>query len=296
MTGIEIADKGQDFVLWTWNPVTGATGYEADVFRAGTPPSERNAPVHTEEPSLRVDGLEPGTAMEFFVRAVRETVGGRAVGPWSEIAVAETLPEPRECTDERELAIAFGVGTSWGPPVLIEEWNGTPFSFSFDRESVPEDEEPDVQYVLEIVKRLSVKIEQQLEYSVIEVGEWTSQRRACRDGGRRMRNQIVAFVSPETDRGNRLVTAAPNCAEIQYYGGTMKGRRDGTIVHEIFHLFGFTHSPDPLVRSGRPHHSQTPPGDGYPMTTTLTGDYPESDVPATYDDIDALRCILEGAR
>ncbi len=77
-TGVEVAERGLNFLVWTWNPVEGATGYEAHAFPAGTPPSERTNPaVFTEQPTVRVDGLEPDTAMEIFVRAVRETAGGK---------------------------------------------------------------------------------------------------------------------------------------------------------------------------------------------------------------------------
>ena len=284
VTGVEVAKKGLDFVLWTWDPVEHATGYEAAPYLATDPEGERNI-LFVEEPSVRVDGFEPNMAVWISVRAVRETAGGRAVGEWSSRVFAETWGIPPGCTDEREHAIAFSA-------ILIEEWDGTPFLFHFDRDSVPEDEQPDAEYLFEIVERLSVKIEEQLGYSLLEVGGWTQYGLPCRDGGSRVQKQIVAYVSSETEHGNYLVTAGPKCADVKYYGGTVKGRRDGTIVHEIFHLFGFAHSPDPLLRTGRPHHSQTPPGIGHPMSTTLTGDYPESDIPATYDDINALRCIF----
>ena len=285
-TGVRVVEVGRTFIVWAWDPVEGATGYQGHAFPAGTPPNERPPFRDTVEPTLREEGLELGARMGFFVRAIRETASGRAAGPWSSQTVAETWEEPRVCTDEREQALAFGA-------ILIDEWNGTPFRFYFDRDSVPEDERGDVEYMFETVERLSAKIENQLGYSTVEVGGWISQGVPCRDGGERGRQQIVAFVSPETERGTNLVTASPRCADVQYYGATMRGRRDGTIVHEIFHLFGFAHSPDVLVRTGTPHHSQSPPGVGYPMTTTLTGDYPESgEVPATYSDIDALRCIF----
>ena len=36
-TGMRVTDRGEDFVEWSWDPVEGATSYEADVFVAGTP-------------------------------------------------------------------------------------------------------------------------------------------------------------------------------------------------------------------------------------------------------------------
>ena len=290
-TAVRLMEVGRDFIVWAWDPVEGATGYEGVPYLDGTPPDERDAPLYVEEPFLRGDGLEPGARYGIHVRAVQETAGGRAVGRWSDVVLAETYPQLRECTDERERALSFGVGKTWGPPVLIEEWDGDPFLFFFDHDSVPENERPDVQYVLEIIEQLSARIKEQLGYSLIEVGGWTQYGPGCRDGGqRRGRKQIVAYVSPGTEHGTTLATAAPSCADVNYHGGTMKGRRDGTIVHETFHLLGFTHSPDPLQRTGRPHPHQTP--GGYPMSTTLTGDYPRSGVPVTVDDVEALRCIF----
>ena len=288
---VRLAERGPGFLVWAWDPVDGATGYEVVVSLDNTPASERLPPVFTEDTTFRVDGVEVGVLMRIYVRVIRETAGGRAEGSWSQYVSAEAFPQPRECTDERERALSFGVGKTWGPPVLIEEWDGDPFLFNFDRDSVPEHERPDVQHVLGIIEELSARIEEQLGYSLIEVGGWTQYGPGCRDGGQRAgRKQIVAYVSPGTEHGTTLASAAPNCADVNYHGGTMKGRRNGTIVHETFHLFGFAHSPDPLQRTGRPHQHQT--DTGYPMSTTLTGDYPALGVPVTFDDVDALRCIF----
>ena len=93
-TGIRVVDVGVDFLVWAWDPVEGATSYEAHAFPRGTPSSERPPLQVTVEPTFRADGLEPGAVMGFFVRAIRETAGGRAVGPWSDRGTGETLMPP----------------------------------------------------------------------------------------------------------------------------------------------------------------------------------------------------------
>ena len=93
-TGIRVVDVGLDYLVWAWDPVETATGYEGHAFPDGTPVSERPPLQVTVEPTFRADGLEPDTAMVFFVRAVRETAGGRAVGPWSDQGTGKTLPPP----------------------------------------------------------------------------------------------------------------------------------------------------------------------------------------------------------
>lgn len=94
VTGVKVADVGQDFVSWTWNAVEGATGYEAVPYLSSNPDGERET-FFVTEPSVRMDGFEPGTKISIHVRAVRETAGGRAVGPWSNRVHAETLlPKP----------------------------------------------------------------------------------------------------------------------------------------------------------------------------------------------------------
>ena len=87
-TGIRVVERGQDFIVWAWEPVEGATGYEGHAFPDGIPVFERPPHQVTAEPTFRAEGLEPGVLMGFFVRAIRETAGGRAVGLWSDYAPA----------------------------------------------------------------------------------------------------------------------------------------------------------------------------------------------------------------
>ena len=112
-TGIRVVDVGTDFIVWAWDPVETATGYEAHAFPHGTPPAERPALRVTVEPTFRADGLEPDTVMGFFVRAIRETAGGRAYGPWSE-GIGRTLPPPPP-----PMTVSGTVRASGGPAPVV---------------------------------------------------------------------------------------------------------------------------------------------------------------------------------
>ena len=162
-TGIRVVEVGQTFIVWAWDPVEGATGYEVDVFLAGTPPGQPGERIVTEGPRVRVDGLEPVTEAEIYVRAIRETAGGRAAGPWSTSRVAETQGEPLVCTDERELAMNFSE--------FVQGWDGTPFRVDMIRNFPDVATEEDVAILLDAVRLLDQKIEQQLGYRILEMGD-----------------------------------------------------------------------------------------------------------------------------
>ena len=296
VTRVEAVEVGLDFILWAWNPVEGATGYEAVPYLAGTPPAERDAPVFTEDASLRTDGLEPGTRWGIHVRAMRVTAGGRAAGPWSEGAAAETRTPPRQCTDERALALAFGAQSSGNAPVLLEEWDGTPLEFVFDRnaaELVPDD---DIEAVFEIVRELGVEIEAQLGYPIIEVSGWT--RCDGWDPGiectGRQRGQAVGTVewtgtvATLEDSGAR---AAIRRGVIYWTNGAINvagNPHQWAAPHELFHLWGFTHNPD----SRHAQRYPPTPGEGVEMSVTLTDWTRSREMWPTSVDIDALGCVL----
>lgn len=113
-TGIRVVEAGVYFLVWAWDPVEAATSYEAHAFPLGTPPSERPPLMVTVEPTFRADGLEPGTAMGIFVRAVRETAEGRAVGPWSDQGTGKTLTPPSP-----PMTVTGTVRASAGPASVV---------------------------------------------------------------------------------------------------------------------------------------------------------------------------------
>ena len=299
VTSVEVAEVGQTFIRWIWEPVEGATNYEASVFPKGTPPSERHGRVHVEEPSLRSDGLEPATSWSLSVRAVRETAGGRAVGPWSDSAHARTWErwgEPRTCTTEQEYVREYGA-------VLVDEWDGTPFLFYFSELNLSERDRFEAEHTFNVVQRLSDRIEGQLGYSILEVGGWIRDeqvRFAARDHdcSWRLPGQIIGMVVPESspDYYKPGGYAVPQCA---LWGsmGTLGirpdlGGEDGHVSHEIFHILGFKHHPD-----HGDHDAQRGEGIGVPMSRRLSsgsllplGRSPE-DLGVTFEDVDALRCI-----
>lgn len=113
-TGIRVVDAGVDFLVWAWDPVETATGYEAHAFPRGIRASERPPLQVTVEPTFRVDGLEPNTAMGFFVRAILETAAGRATGPWSDLGTGKTLPPPAP-----PMTVAGTVRATGGPASVV---------------------------------------------------------------------------------------------------------------------------------------------------------------------------------
>jgi hypothetical protein len=309
VTGVEATEIGQDFIRWTWEPVEGATGYQTAVlardethdWRNRDPdpvPSEANS-GYVEEPSFRAEGLEPDKGWSLFVRAVRETGGGREVGPWSTVAHVDTLQpwgKTRTCTNERELARTFR-----NPVALVEEWDGMPFLFYFSELNLSERDRLEAEHTFNLVERLSQRLEEQLGYSILEVGGWIRDDRVqFTDAWCEWRSpgQLVGLVVPNASHPGFIDGggwANPRCAlwgSMRYLGVTPElGGQDSHVVHEIFHNFGYKHHPD----SDRP--SQSP--NGIPMSFRLTTAKRTTgqrlaplSLGVTFEDVDALRCIF----
>ena len=232
----------------------------------------------------------------YALTATRESPVSVAPGEAIDSHQVIGTPEPRVCTDERERAINFG-NSREETPILIHEWTGEPFRFYWDS-SIPEDREEYVQSLVELVERVSDAIENQIGYSVLEVAGWVDMEdrgfgftnanvpQPCvgvRPGG------IVATVHPrEVHYG---AGAMPRCAVILWSAGALDASGYTAATHEIFHLFGFSHSPNVEGQQ------QSPPGEGVHMTTSLSAGRPviwprPERAGATWDDIDALRCIF----
>ena len=280
VAGLRVAELSRNSVLWVWEPAEGATNYQV---RAFLNDADRDGVLaDVEDPSFLGEGLEPGTKVEIRVRAVAETAGGRANGPWSNPVSATTWPEmwpaPRDCTDEREQALSFSMaGYSEGPPVLIEEWDGTPFRIYFTPGYNDEDRRA-AQHSLDLLQSFSEQLKDQIGYTIVEVGgwienvEWSLDERDC---GWRRPGQITGIMVPG-GRGDFVLRCA-----LYEEGAEALTRGFGT-VHELFHLFGFAHSPE--------SHTFIPGVGGIPMSLDLTSG--SGGFGDTFEDRDALRCIF----
>ncbi len=191
-------------------------------------------------------------------------------------------PRPRVCTNERERALSYNADSVLGPPVLIEEWNGTPFLFYFTP-GYTEDDRQAAEHSLDLVEDFSERVKDQLGYSILEVGgwienvEWSDEERDC---SWRIARQITGIMDTETVARVGTGYARPKCALYLEWAGALE-QGFGT-VHELYHLFGFAHHPE----SSKPEPARAR---GVSMSHRLTDGGEHS---ATYDDIDALRCIF----
>ena len=222
-------------------------------------------------------------------------------------------PEPRVCSDERERALNYNRSNGVSP-ILVHEWDGEPFRFYWDS-TIPEDRRKHAQSGLGLVERVADAIEGQIGYPLLEIGGWVDE--ADRGFGfsedniwpcdgwnpprripvaRQNPGMIVATVHP--NEISIVAAARPHCAVIFWTAGGLDNGREGcpacgyhAATHEIFHLFGFSHSPKVEGQS------QSPPGEGVHMSESLSAGrpaiWPRPELAGlTWDDMDALRCIF----
>ena len=222
---------------------------------------------------------EAGGEVQVEIRSViPDEAGGPPVDPGRDLAAhpVRGTSLTRRCTVERSHARAFG-----SPTALVEEWDGTPFTFYFSLVGLPDAKRSDAQRVLEAAAQLAERIEEQIGYSIFGVGGWERDSQAVwPDSGGcdwRASGQIVA-----TYVGSGPARAHPRCA--MWQGGLEFG--NGTVSHELFHLFGFTHHPNGWRGPGTYGH-------GVFMSNRLNGVYvDEEDIGVTFEDVDALRCVF----
>ena len=229
---------------------------------------------------------EAGEEVEVEIRAVTPkhvTEDPTEFEPGEPVDTHRVLgrPPPRVCTDERQRALRRDTN-----PTLLYEWDGTPFQFYFDA-GIPESERADAGYFFGVAERLSVRIEEQLGYSVLEVGGWIPEdERGFRIGTkdvedcRGMRGGIVATVIPFE---GGYAAARPHCGVLYWTDNDIRTDSDGTLSHLIFHMFGFGHS-------FHPHDGEH---GGVPMSDRLTNSgWSPRDLGVTVEDVETLRCIL----
>ena len=296
VTGVEVAEVGVDFVRWTWDPVEGATRYQVLVYPDGG--KIRNDPVTTEETFFQLDGLEPSQGVGVRVRAIGQGADGPEGWPWSGFAFAEALPPPpRECSHERERAENYSD--------FVSEWDGTPFRLDVIRLFPGFVAEADLDALLVPVAQLDAKIERQLGYRIVEMGEvipvpegtppdWNKDirnyHRTCplpRESGQVQFFYLDDVVPPAPNAGAVAFTRCGSFAITKYRVGNgwpCPGCDwGGPTMHELFHLFGFAH-----IDGYDPEE-----GHGVVMSRALddSSNWPGAQS-VTWQDIDALRCIF----
>ena len=238
------------------------TAYEVAIqtYRADARPGGgfvwEDHPMLLEEPSFRVDGLEPGQTVGIRVRGVlRQTVGALLEGPWSDPIHTESLPMEFECANEREVAM--------GKSDFVLEWDGTPLRVDIVRNFPDFITEADLVQLLVPVGEMADKIELQLGYRIMQMGDvipvpevmppgWNEDpvayRRNCwlpRDKG-----QMIGFYMDGVLQSNPAAGAQahPDCGVFTYLkvGVHRPGWNAVTNdpLHEIFHVFGFGHPED----------------------------------------------------
>ncbi len=298
---VRLAERGPGFLVWEWDPVEGATGYQVVVSLDDTPASERPPAEFTEDTTFRVGGIEAGVPMRIYVRAIRETAGGQAEGSWSQYVVSWTNDDLRPlmaCTDQRERALIFRSGE----PQVVREWQpDRPIRFRVDAGPIIEgglrivrpnflEEE-----ILGPLRDMARRLEERLGYPVMDPD--------ALPGGNdytvtvRWRDHVWSPGWGEPQCPGHVgspwnAQASPPATFMNRYffdpeitcGGYVGHRDSETIIHELGHVFGMDH--DPRV------DEHTPPGSlamSDPLTRIIGGD---SDAFLLVEDLDNIGCVF----
>ena len=232
-------------------------------------------------------------------------IGDHAIADHGDHLVLGAPPE-RQCANERSLARAH-------TPRVVRQWDGRPFRVDMVRNFPGFVTDADLRELLDPIGRLADQIEAQLGYGIVEMGDLIDVLNGARPGWdqdferywreRRLVSepgQLVAFyMNADNDswggQGSPM-SAHPCCGTMSFnkrsLGPLWTGndpccpndtRARETIVHEVFHLFGFKHALDQPDRVG--------------VVMSLGAlDLPWRRGPtvfhAAWTDIDALRCIF----
>ena len=298
---VRLVETGPDFLVWEWDPVEGATGYQVVVSRDDTPVRERPPPVFTDETTFRADGLEGGVLMRIYVRAIRETAGGRAEGLWSNYVASRTnddLSELMACTDQRKRALNY----TYGHTQVVHEWQpDRPIRFRIESEPIiagglrigrPNFLEEEV---LEPLRDMARRLEERLGYPIMDLD--------APPGGDdytvlvAWRNRVWspgwgAPDCPEYLGSSWNAQGAPPATFMNRYlfdpaitcGPYPRDRDSETIIHELAHVFGMNHS---LI-----WQPELPPENlsmSVPLTRISGGD---SDAFLLTEDLDNIGCVF----
>ena len=293
---ILVSSQGSDYVEWSWNPVDYASSYHIWFFTSEEMILDDDPKViglDGSQLSFREEDIDPGTELYVRIRAAFRFSHDSdwITSDWSDRIYAKTDSLPRSCTDERRRALRYG-RSNGVTPLLVKSWSGKPFKFYWDS-SIPESESHKIDELTGVFHRMAEMIEDQLGYPILEFGGWTDptglrfnrDNIVCSSDGAVSPVGIVATIHP-----NDLyyeAAARPHCGVIFWTGGDIDYENVKVLPHEIFHLFGYAHSPF------MPFQIQAPPGEGVHMSYALSGPVVYSErLNMTFEDIDALKCIF----
>ena len=246
--------------------------------------------------------------VEIYAVAPTTDASGVTVDPGEPLDIHRVMgtPEPRACTNERQFAMNFSD--------FVQEWDGTPIRVDMIHNFPDVGTEADVVELLDAVGLLADKIEDQLGYRILEMGDvipvpdgvpsgWNTDSSGFQNicPLPRDRGTIQGFYMDDVHHRSPEADAQANgCGSFSYlqpfltywpcrgcedertpppYGHFV----DGVTHHEIFHVLGYIHTED---------YDPDTTTVGVPMSWSLRGAQAPDAEAVLWADIDLLRCVF----